>query len=191
MIETNFYLSSLLQNGFLRKTEKIEDSYYEYKGLYINIEEEEKRHDILKLETYTHITSPIRRIIDLLNLCFLQNDLLYYSFKKDTIEFCMKWKKKINFINNQVSLIKRVQNRCLWIDKINSDHQKEEKGIFKEKHEDEYLIFFPSSFLFKKYKSCHSFSLGEECIFKFYYFPSEGQWNKKIRIEPITSLKEI
>ena len=57
---------------FYEKTEKIDNPYYEYRGIYINIEENEKRHDILNLETYTHGTSPIRRIIDLLNLCFLQ-----------------------------------------------------------------------------------------------------------------------
>ena len=191
MIETNFYLSTRLQNGFLRKTEKIEDSYYEYKGMYINIEENEKRHDMLNLETYTHGTSPIRRIIDLLNLCFLQNDLKYYSFRKETMDFCRKWKDKINFINKSVTAIKRVQNRCLWIHRLHSNSYQEEKGIFIEKNENEYLIFFKSSFLFKKYKSCYTFPIGEEYIFKFYYFPLEGEWNKKIRIEPTISVKEI
>ena len=191
MIETNFYLSSVLQNGFLRKTEKIDNPYYEYRGIYINIEENEKRHDILNLETYTHGTSPIRRIIDLLNLCFLQNDLEYFSFRKETMDICRKWKEKIHFINKNMTRIKRVQNRCLWIHKVQSKSHQEEKGIFLEKNENEYLIFFPTSFLFKKYKSYNSFPIGEEYIFKFYYFPFEGEWNKKIRIEPTISVKEI
>lgn len=190
MIETNYYLSTCLKNGFLRRTEKVENSYYEYKGFYIDIKENEKRHDILNLETYTHITSPIRRLIDLLNLCFLEDDLKYISFRKETMELCKKWIPRVDFMNHQVTKIKKCQNRCSWIYNIHTKKKQEERGIFLEKNKDEYLIFFPSSFLFKKYKSCYSFPIGEEYNFQFYYFPMEGEWNKKFQIQPIISVKE-
>lgn len=186
MIETNFYLSELLKEGILRKTEKIDSPYYEYKGLYIDKDEIETRHEVLGLETYTHMTSPIRRIVDLLNLCFLQNDLNLYYFSKKTIEYCKEWKKRIDFINSKVNLIKRVQNRSSWIHLLSLNlNLKEEKGIILEKNENEYLVYFPNQSLFKKYKTCYSYQIGEEYMFRFYYFPQEGEWNRKFRIEPI------
>lgn len=64
--------------------------------------QETKKHEMLNVE-YAHVTSPIRRLVDIINLAFLQNI---------GEEFCDSWMKRIDFINNQMKSIKKVQNNC-------------------------------------------------------------------------------
>jgi hypothetical protein len=52
---------------------------------------------------YTHTTSPIRRLVDIINLAILQD------IGKD---FCTKWLARIDFINEKTRSIKKVQQRC-------------------------------------------------------------------------------
>lgn len=63
---------------------------------------EEKKHEMLNVE-YSHVTSPIRRLVDIVNLAILQNI---------GNEFCEKWIKRLDFINNKMKSIKKVQNNC-------------------------------------------------------------------------------
>ena len=63
---------------------------------------EKKVHEMLNVE-YTHVTSPIRRLVDIVNLAFLQN------IGED---FCKKWVGRIDFINEKMKSIKKVQNNC-------------------------------------------------------------------------------
>jgi len=59
-------------------------------------------HEMIGVE-YSHVTSPIRRLVDIVNLSILQ------GVGRD---FCNKWMKNIDFINDQMKSIKKVQNNC-------------------------------------------------------------------------------
>ena len=63
---------------------------------------ENKLHEMLNVE-YAHVTSPIRRLVDIVNLASLQNI---------GTDFCEKWGGRIDFINQQMKSIKKVQNNC-------------------------------------------------------------------------------
>lgn len=63
---------------------------------------EERKHEMLDVE-YAHVTSPIRRLVDIVNLSILQN------IGED---FCNKWMGRIDFINDKMKAIKKVQNNC-------------------------------------------------------------------------------
>ena len=65
------------------------------------------RHDTLGVEWYAQITSPIRRLVDLVNQTMLLNVL---SERSD--RFVLKWMSKIETFNSKMRLIKRVQNDC-------------------------------------------------------------------------------
>ena len=178
MIKTNQLLSKQLKEGYKRITEKMDTniSSFEYKGKYISIDKEGE-HSSFGL--YTHITSPIRRIIDLINLTFLQKE----SFRKESLDIGYSF--SIDSINEEIDRIKRVQNRSSWIEVLSNEKITEGKGIVFEKKENNiYSVFFKDLYLIKKFKSILPYSIGEEYRFHFFYFPMEGEWSKKFRIEP-------
>jgi exoribonuclease R len=67
-------------------------------------------HDLIGegLESYVHITSPIRRLVDLINQIELQGDCLSAEAKA----FSANWLKKIDYINKTMKAIRKVQNNC-------------------------------------------------------------------------------
>lgn len=177
MIKTNQYLSNQLKEGYKRVTEKIDTTIpsFEYKGKYISIDKEGEHNS---LGYYTHITSPIRRIVDLINLTYLQKDF----FQKESLDICYSF--SIDSINQEMDFIRKIQNRSSWIDILSNKKITEGKGILFEKRDNIYSVFFKELFLVKKFKSYLPYSIGQEYLFQFFYFPMEGEWSKKFRIEP-------
>ena len=70
-----------------------------------------KYHNHLELDTYLHISSPIRRLVDLLNLIQIQENLGLFKFTDPHINFT-KWISKLDYINTTMRLIRKVQSDC-------------------------------------------------------------------------------
>lgn len=178
MIQTNQSLSKKLRKGYKRITQKNETNipFFEYSGNYVSIKEEG---DHYFLGLYSHITSPIRRIVDLLNLTYLQEE----TMKTENIKICDSF--SIEKINEEMNMVKRIHNRISWIELLSSKEREGGRGeIIEKKEENEYVVYFKDFFLVKKFKSCKLYTVGEEYKFKFFYFPMEGEWHRKFRIEP-------
>ena len=73
-----------------------------------------KSHDALNLEKYIHITSPIRRLVDLLNIIDIQAILNLAIFTPNAILFHESWttNEQIRHINSTMRSIRKVQNDC-------------------------------------------------------------------------------
>ena len=80
------------------------------------------------IKQYTHITSPIRRLVDLLNSITLQKHLGLWNFNNNAIEFYNKWFNDLDYINLMMRSIRKVQNNCNIFNKI-----EQHKKINKEK----------------------------------------------------------
>jgi exoribonuclease R len=67
-------------------------------------------HDLIGegLSSYVHVTSPIRRLVDLINLIDIQNVFMSENARL----FSEKWKNKLDYININMKSIKKVQNSC-------------------------------------------------------------------------------
>lgn len=90
---------------------------YNYSGIY-TIDYENTCHKSLKLDAYIHITSPIRRIVDMLNMICFTKEIL----SNDALIFYNNWFSKIDYINETTKKIKRLQNNCeLLVKTINND----------------------------------------------------------------------
>ena len=70
------------------------------------------QHDLLEMETYIHITSPIRRLVDLLNLMQLQWNLNIIKKTDESDIFYTKWIEKLDYINITMRSIRKVQTDC-------------------------------------------------------------------------------
>ena len=67
---------------------------------------------MLELESYIHCTSPIRRLVDLLNIAKLQQNLLLVDYSSNFNNFYKKWCDKLDYINTTMRAIRKIQNDC-------------------------------------------------------------------------------
>jgi hypothetical protein len=136
MIHMNYDISQRLlssKSGILRVVTTFSYSNYvplldSYQSQYISLEdlnEDNKATDLihttLKLDSYTHITSPIRRMVDLLNMIHFQHSNNLFSFSNTALSFLAKWMQKIKYINIQSKLIRQIQNTCDWLELVSTD----------------------------------------------------------------------
>ena len=92
---------------------------------YINIEniptedqDTALRHAALDANEYIHITSPIRRLADLLNMTRLQHRLGLITEEtesKQSETFYTKWIARIDHINERMTAIRKTQNDCALV----------------------------------------------------------------------------
>ena len=71
-------------------------------------------HDALCLDKYIHITSPIRRLVDLLNIIELQASLHIVDYSDNATVFHEGWTtvKSLELINSTMRSIRKIQNDC-------------------------------------------------------------------------------
>lgn len=71
-------------------------------------------HEILDLDAYVHITSPIRRLVDLLNILKFQDALNLEKLNENSKKFYERWTndETFNYINITMRSIRKVQNDC-------------------------------------------------------------------------------
>lgn len=70
-------------------------------------------HAVMNAKSYIHITSPIRRLVDLLNqMAMMQNLGLITYMSADAIAFSAKWMSELNYLNTAMRSIRKIQNEC-------------------------------------------------------------------------------
>jgi len=160
-------------------------------GQYIDCSEiVNTRHEFMNMEAYIHITSPIRRLVDLLNMIKFQqvNGMIHLSEKSG--EFYEKWLHDLEYINTTMRSIRKVQcdstmldlcsnhpeimdksyDGCLF-DKINRND-----GLFQ------YIVFLPELKLSARITCRESLENFEYRKFKLFLFHNEDKFKKKIRL---------
>lgn len=73
-------------------------------------------HDMLGLDAYVHMTSPIRRLVDLINLTHLQENEFGLELSPNFRRFAEKWIGNIDKINSQMKTIRHLQTQCTLLD---------------------------------------------------------------------------
>lgn len=157
-----------------------------------------EKHSMLNLECYTHITSPIRRIVDLLNLITIQEKLGLFSFSKEALEFYENWMDKIDFINEQTKNIKRVQTKTLLLKLclenenlcLENENLNEYRGFPINALDDsdniyKYDIYLPKIKMISRITTREKLNINQEYFFKIYIFLDESTFHKKIQIDLI------
>ena len=171
----------------IRKTLKIMRST---SGQYINGSSGGRRHEILDLDAYIHITSPIRRIVDILNMIKIQQLLGTDSLSENSDTFYNKWLNELDYINKTTRTIRRVQNECDLLNLcIQNDNvmQKEYNGYITEKTIKDngyyqYTVFLPELKLSSTLLLESDIEIFEHKIFKLFLFTNEEKFKRKIRL---------
>jgi exoribonuclease R len=160
---------------------------------YVNIEENSEfiRHESLNIDAYIHITSPIRRLVDLLNIIQLQKNLNIILLGNETNIFYNKWITKIEYINTTMRNIRKIQNECNLLsicsndtyicDKIYEgycfDKMIRNGGLFQ------YVVHLPELKITNKIVTRVDIEEYSKQNYKIYIFQDEDKLRKKIRIQ--------
>ena len=78
-------------------------------------------HKILDLRSYVHITSPIRRLVDLLNQMVFSIKFTGTSFSQDAADFISGWINKMEYVNKAMRSIRKIQNECELLHKCSKN----------------------------------------------------------------------
>jgi exoribonuclease R len=146
------------------------------------------RHELLSLDAYVHITSPIRRIVDIMNMLKLQQNLELTTFSDQSNLFYELWRSKIEDINEQMRKIRNVQNNCALLEMIQNNEELlnvSYEGYIIEKLTNSYSVYIPSLKLITKWKSEEELDNYSLQTFKLYLFIDEDNFYKKIRLSKV------
>ena len=160
-------------------------------GSYLKYENMES-HDILDLDAYIHITSPIRRLVDLLNIIQLQDSLGIFKFNAKMKDFYNRWTNDLSFeyINVTMKSTRRVQNDCSLLDKCTRDASvllKEYNGFIfnKELRSDnmyQYTIFIKEMGMMNRIVSQRDMCNYSTHACKLHLFMDEVKLKQKVRV---------
>ena len=112
--------------------------WHSFGGKYTKFENIES-HDMLDFDAYVHITSPIRRLPDLLNILKLQDVLGLVKLEGEALGFYNKWTsdESVDYINQTMRSIRRVQNECSLLSMCQEDESISKKiysNIYGQHH---------------------------------------------------------
>ncbi len=151
------------------------------------------RHDILEMDAYVHITSPIRRLVDLLNIIKFQQNHSLIQLSVDALNFYDKWIGEIDYINTTMRAIRKVQNDCSLLDTCYNNPETLEKnydGYCFDKIERndglyQFTIFLPELKLTSRITMRDNLENYEKRQYKLYLFNDEEKFKRKIRLQLI------
>jgi exoribonuclease R len=148
------------------------------------------RHELLDMDAYIHITSPIRRLVDLLNMIKLQSVLGLVKLSENVDKFYEKWLRDLEYINTTMRSIRKVQCDCTLLDLCanNTDViDKEYNGyIFDKINRNDglfqYIVFLPELKLSSRITLRDDFENFDNRKFKLFLFNDEESFKRKIRL---------
>jgi len=174
-----------------------------YSGKYVDIQKsghssEIIAHEMMNMDAYVHITSPIRRLVDLLNMIQIQQNMGLLQLSPEAYTFYENWCLKIENINKDTKSIKKIHADCnlLYvcdkkpelIDQIHKGYAFSKKEVTYEncEYKYEYLVYLTDMNITSRIFSKEDDLLYRAMNYKLYLFNDEEKFKKKIRLQLIT-----
>ena len=160
-------------------------------GKYVRIDQY-RTHELLKMDSYVHITSPIRRLIDLLNMLELQDKLGLFKYNERSRQFYNVWFSKLEYINATMRSIRKIQNDCSLLAKCIKEENPIYDGFLFDKIERndglfQYMVYLPDIKMVNRLVCRGEYKNYSKHAFKIYIFLDEDKLKQKIRIDIISS----
>ena len=178
MKHTNYYAAKQLHAQQLGVYRTI---IQPYKSNYVKYSESNLRHEDLELDMYMHVTSPIRRVVDILNQMQLQRD--YLPLTPAAQQFYDDWYNRLDYINEQHYAIRKVQNKSILMHALHESIDRTYEAEVIEIGENKYLVFIESLKLVYSLRETVRLELKEKIWVKIYVFWREH--TQKIKLERI------
>jgi exoribonuclease R len=164
-------------------------------GQYINgadVEDDKiRRHDLLNMDAYIHITSPIRRLVDLLNIIKFQQTAGIIQLSENAYTFYDSWLTKLDYINVTMRSIRKIQCDSTLLDLCNNtpgvlnaeydgyvfDKVTRADGLFQ------FIVYLPALKLSSRITTRENIANYEPKKFKLFLFNDEEKFKRKIRMQ--------
>jgi exoribonuclease R len=149
-------------------------------------------HEVMNISSYIHITSPIRRIVDLLNQMMMIHKLgLIQNISKRGEEFLNDWLKQIDYINVSMKSIRKIQTDCNVLHRCYTDENIMEKiynGVVFDKTEkmsgmNMYMVYLEELNLLSRITTINNIDNYSKISCRLYLFEDEDKIKKKIRLQ--------
>lgn len=154
-------------------------------------------HDSLNIDAYVHVTSPIRRLVDLLNIIILQTNLNLINDEECQpqtsigINFYNNWVSKLEYINTSMKNIKKVQNSCNLLAMVSNNSEIYDNvydgycfnKIQRDSELFQYFVYLPELKITCKLMcrtNMEDYTLNK---YKIYMFSDEDKIKNKIKIQ--------
>jgi len=152
--------------------------------------DENIRHDLLDMDAYINITSPIRKLVDLLNMIKFQEAMNIIDLSDKARIFYKKWIDELDYINVTMRSIRKLQIDCTLLDKCTNNMElmnKEYDGYIFDKliRNDglyQFIVFLPELKLSSRITLRDNINNFENKKFKLFLFKDEENYKKKIRL---------
>lgn len=184
---TNTHILNNIENPFISKINKkmnsqlVDSSYCFLNGI---------------TQPYLNITSPMRKITDVINLCIFQKLFMLVSLSETFQTFYSFWINNLNYINSYVKHSKKIQNKCQLLHSCIQRPEDIYNGVIidicpnienkkcgkNENKINKYVVYLEKINLISKLISKHNYDIGYVGTFKIYVFINELNMKKKIRI---------
>jgi hypothetical protein len=155
-------------------------------------------HEVMSTQSYIHITSPIRRLVDLLNQMILfrhisDRESMVKTMSQEATDFIEKWTDQMDYINTAMRSIRKIQTDCEVLNRCFTTPdiiEKEHDGILFDKivkndgtiH---YMVYLEKIKILSRITShidLHNHSYHK---FRMFLFEDEDKCKKKIRLQII------
>jgi len=149
-------------------------------------------HDVMNIKSYTQITSPIRRLVDLLNLMILSQKMsLIINVSNEANVFLNNWLGELEYLNASMRSIRKIQTDCDVLNRcfMNPDIMYNEYSgiifdkIMKNDGNYSYMVYLKDIKLLSRFSSHNNLNDFSKHSFKIYLFEDEDKTKKKIRLQ--------
>jgi exoribonuclease R len=193
--------ASELDESLTVETRKVISMWNNVSGQYMLFNElTDHGHEVMNLKSYVHISSPIRRLIDLLNQMLIFKHMnLVVNMSEDATAFLDDWLDKLEYINMSMRSIRKVQTDCELVHRCFSNPeimQNIHNGVVFDKVAKgdgdaySYMVYLEDIKLLSRITSridIENYSLHP---FKLYLFEDEDKIQRKIRLHMMDILEK-
>tara|TARA_A100001015_G_C14971803_1_gene705489 strand:- start:1198 stop:1713 length:516 start_codon:yes stop_codon:yes gene_type:complete len=143
------------------------------------------------ISAYAQSTSPIRRLVDIVNLTHLQIILGLLNKTSVISDGLANIEDNIKTINDKMNSIKTVQNKCNLLHKctnISIETPYEGYVIAHEENKEafhKYTIYIPSINIISYIETNYILNLREKSMYNIFVFEDETTLHKKVRLKKI------
>jgi hypothetical protein len=146
-------------------------------------------------KVYIHITSPIRRLVDLLNQFVMFQQLgLVKNISVDAMKFLDNWMHKMEYINTSMRSIRKIQTECDLLNRVFTNPELMDiyhegvvfDKIVKNDGSINYMVYLEKLKLLSRINMHKDISNYSRCICKMFLFEDEDKVKKKIRLQIVS-----
>ena len=157
-------------------------TYFPYRGTYTCIK---SAHAALQNQYYAHFTSPIRRVVDIVNLIQLQKHFQLQVFHDEAEKFVQQWQEMIPVLNDESRQIRKIENQCKALTLFEGTTRELpcRATVLDQPDTNQYEMFVNDHRLILKMKCEDILLLDETYDCMLYLLEHETTYMKKIRLK--------